>query len=129
MEVKFPSFTQIDAQVEREPLATWSPINHKSGNPQNYFVPNFGPKDVDISTTYGDLDLAEKNLGHKWNWSKAGKSHDKDYFVPNFGRDADINDSIDNLNEMQNKFQHTWVLPAEASIWLNDWSLLYLRAR
>jgi len=100
-----------DAQISREPLLTWSPSSHKSFK-KDYFVPNFGPQDVDINTTYGDLSLAEKNLGHKWNWSKAGASNKKDYFIPNFGRDADVNDSINNLNTAQGNLG-TWDLPKD----------------
>jgi len=111
LEVKFPAFVQVDAEMEREPLLTWSPSSHKSFK-KDYFVPNFGPKDADITTTYGDLDLAEKNLGHKWNWSKAGASNKKDYFIPNFGRDSDVNDSIKNLNEAQGTLG-TWDLPKD----------------
>ena len=49
-------------QIEREPLLTWSPSAHKSGHPVDYFVPNFGPKDEDISETQKNI----KNLGVKF---------------------------------------------------------------
>jgi len=41
-EVKFPSFVQVDSEIEREPLLTWEAGAHK-GFKKNYFVPNFGP--------------------------------------------------------------------------------------
>merc|ERR1712127_856595 len=56
--------------------------------------------------------LLEKNLKHHWNWSKAGKDPKRGYFVPNFGRDSDINDSISHLNQAQSTLG-TWDLPKD----------------
>ena len=102
---------QANAQINREPLLTWSPSSKKSGHPQDYFVPNFG-EDREIEFTRKHLADTETRLGHHWNWSKAGKGHKVDYTVPNFGRDSDINDSISNLNAAQDK-HGKWDLPKE----------------
>ena len=96
----------------REPLATWSPTAKKGGFKKDYFVPNFGSQDAEIGVTYGDLGLAEKIVGHHWNWSKGGKDPKRDYFVPNFGRDSDVADSLKHLNEAQGKLG-TWDLPKD----------------
>ena len=99
--------------IQREPLLTWSPSEKKSGHPLNYFVPNFGPQDVEIADTYGSLATTEVKLNHKLGWSKAGKGHDKDYFVPNFGPvDADIADSLKNLKD-QEADKGKWDLPKD----------------
>jgi len=76
----------------REPLLTWSPTAKKSGFKQGYTVPNFGPQDTEISNTYGSLATTETILGHKLGNPSAAKPKGppKDYFVPNFGKDADI---------------------------------------
>ena len=110
----FFKLLQTDSEIntEREPLLTWSPKGKKGGFKKDYFVPNFGPQDVDIGTTYSDLDLAEKNLKHHWDWSKGGKDPKRGYFVPNFGRDSDINDSISHLNQAQSTLG-TWDLPKD----------------
>jgi hypothetical protein len=101
LEVKFPSFVQTDSEIEREPLLTWEPTAHKSFK-KDYFVPNFGPQDVDISNTYGHLSAAEDKLGHKWNWSKAGPGFKKDYFVPNFGdRSNDVAETIKSVAQAE----------------------------
>jgi hypothetical protein len=53
----------------------------------NYFVPNFG-NDSDNLDTNENLDWAEDNLDHKWNWAPSKvKPPPKDYFVPDFGMD------------------------------------------
>lgn len=110
LEVKFPSFVQTDAEVQREPLQTWSPTAHKSGHPQDYFVPNFGPQDTEIKDTYTHLAETEEKLGHKWNWAKAGKGHPKDYFVPNFGaRDTDVAGTIASAHEAEVQRNHEWI--------------------
>jgi len=91
-------FVQTEEGQEREPLLTWSASAHKAGHPVDYFVPNFGPKDEDISTTQKNI----KELEVKFpsfvqvdseldrepllTWSpSAHKSFKKDYFVPNYG--------------------------------------------
>ena len=50
------------AKVDREPLLTWSPTAHKPGHKVDYFVPNFGAQDEDISNTQKNM----KNLNVKW---------------------------------------------------------------
>ena len=46
--------TEENQEEQREPLLTWSPTGHK-GFKKDYFVPNFGPKDEDISTTQKNI--------------------------------------------------------------------------
>lgn len=100
LEVKFPeSFAQIDSQVEREPLLTWSPTAHKAGHKVDYFVPNFGAKDEDIANTQKnireleakypsfiqtDSEISREPLA-TWSPSSKKGGFKKDYFVPNFG--------------------------------------------
>jgi len=49
-------------------------------------------------------------LGHVWNWKKAGAPPKRDYTVPNFGLDHDINDSLHHLNENERQYGK-WDLP------------------
>ena len=42
---------------------------------------------------------------------KADDGWKKDYFVPNFGRDHDINTSMNSLDVAQKQLNHTWVFP------------------
>ena len=97
--------------VQREPLLTWSPTEHK-GFKKNYFVPNFGAQDADIAATYSSLATTETKLNHKLGWSKADKGHDKDYFVPQFGMDADVATSLKNLKDQEAE-KGKWDLPKD----------------
>lgn len=83
-------------------------------HPTDYFVPNFG-LDSDIKNTAVDLEVAQKALGHKWDYdlaAKSAKGPPVDYFVPNFGMDHDVKDSIKHL-ENQEKIHGAWKLPEE----------------
>ena len=97
--------------VQREPLLTWSPSEHK-GFKKNYFVPNFGSMDSDIAASYGSLATTEVKLNHKLGWTKADSGHDKDYFVPNFGMDADVASSLKNLKDQEAE-KGKWDLPKD----------------
>lgn len=109
LEVKFPSFVQVDSELDREPLLTWEPTAHKSFK-KDYFVPNFGPQDTEIGNTYGNLAAAEEKLGHHWDWHKAAKPHPQDYFVPNFGgRDVDVAGTIASSAQAEEQRNHKWI--------------------
>ena len=83
----------------------------------NYPVPNFGV-DHDIKNTETDIELAEKQLKHKWNPKmKADKEDPKDYPVPNLGVDEDILGVAQSLRASQAQLGHTWdwkLKPAKA---------------
>lgn len=62
LDVKFPSFVQLDESVEREPLLSWAPSD-KKGFKKNYFVPNFG-EDENVVSTQQNVNAAEVSTGH-----------------------------------------------------------------
>ena len=72
--------------------------------------------DTDIAASYGSLATTEEKLGHKWGWSKAGADNKKDYFVPNFGMDGDVKDSLSHLKQEQ-AIHGTWDLPKDDWFW------------
>ena len=97
--------------IQREPLLTWEPSS-KKGFKKNYFVPNFGAMDADLVDSYQSLATTEDKLGHKLQWSKKDAGHDKDYFVPQFGMDVDVETSLNNLNEQETQ-KGKWDLPKD----------------
>jgi len=50
------------------------------------------------------IKIAEKQLGHFWDPKDAPDAPPRNYFVPNFGLDSDINASLKNLHEGESKF-------------------------
>ena len=84
---------QLESETKREPLLTWKP-KAPSSHPVDYFVPNFGKDHENVITTDNSLRVAEKIVGHKWNYTPPTKEqkagHPVDYKVPNFGMDHDI---------------------------------------
>lgn len=62
-----------------------------------------------IADTSENLDWAEKNLKHKWNYVKPGKGHPVDYVVPNFGVDQDIVDTQKQVAAAEATLGHAWV--------------------
>lgn len=94
----------------REPLLTWSPTAHKAGFKQGYSVPNFGAQSSEIAETYASLATTEGVLGHKLGnpADKGPKGPPKDYFVPNFGKDADIASTQVSVLNTENALGHAW---------------------
>ena len=86
--------------------------HEKPDHDVDYYVPNYGPKDVVLNHNDESLAYAEAKLGHKWNWSKTKDDVKKDYFVPNFGMDADIADSLKNMKGASDA-NGTWDLPKD----------------
>lgn len=78
------------------------------GHPVDYFVPNFGPQDVDIADTWHHTQETEAALGHVMTASfKDPKGHPKDYFVPNFGpQESDIKDTQDHIASSESSLNH-----------------------
>jgi len=94
------------------------------GPPVDYFVPNFGV-DHDIKDSLAHLDKQESIHG-KWNiadvqldaeterepllsWAPTvKKGFPKNYFVPNFGKDHDIDISQTNESAAESKLGHKW---------------------
>ena len=76
----------------------------------DYTVPNFGIDKPDVQATDDSLQVAEKQLGHKWVWTKPpkGKTVVYDDSRP---YDSDIQTSIANLNAMEGKYGK-WTLPS-----------------
>jgi len=103
------SMVQLNSQVEREPLLTWSETPAKAAYPKDYFVPNFG-LDHDVINTSTDINVAEGMLSHKLDIDTSKKKGPPlNYFVPNFGMDHEIATSISNLNEAE-KTNGKWSL-------------------
>jgi len=49
--------------------------------------------------------------------------HPKDYFVPNFGMDVDVKASLKNTKDTEARLKHTWVIPKEEDVQLNESSI------
>ncbi len=96
-------YLQLDSDIQREPLLAYGSVEtaqpHPGINyPINYSVPNFGV-DSDILDSQQNLFHTEIDLGHDLNLKKGGSlntgvddfdGHPANYFIPNFGVDADI---------------------------------------
>jgi hypothetical protein len=114
---------------------TWKGVTKKDlpkPPPKNYFVPDFGLEE-DIVTSLGNLKHMEKKYG-QWNlpkdeddvqidsevnmdrepllsWSPSvKKTHPMNYFVPNFGTDHDIAQSLVHEKLAEGELSHNWVL-------------------
>ena len=110
-DVQLDSDIKLDAEAEAKANATSDPICSSAGCTQyqhktkglgykiNYFVPNFG-RDHAINQNFDSLDLAEKMLGHKWNWSK-DDPEDPVVYNPHKPADPDIVDSLKNLKDQE----------------------------
>merc|ERR1719327_964919 len=67
------------------------------GDYDDYNVPNFG-RDTDVITTLKNAKDAEDKLGHFWDVLAPEPDPPKrNYFVPHFGRDSEINDSYESI--------------------------------
>lgn len=115
---------------------TWIPDALKpkaKAPPVDYFVPDFGV-DRDIVDTQKNLADSEARLG-RWNvnlvqideareplLSNAGhfvtaapktpeqkEKHPKDYFVPNFGVDRDVEMTLKHIKDQEGRLKHTYV--------------------
>ena len=66
--------------------------------------------DKDIIATGVSADIAEKQLNHKWQntKAKADKKIPRNYPVPDFGKDADILTTQKNLDDAEAKLGHKW---------------------
>jgi hypothetical protein len=62
---------QLDSDLDREPLLSWSPKPVKGGHPVDYFVPHFGV-DRDIVDTHSNLKKVETKKGKSL--SKPGRN-------------------------------------------------------
>ena len=108
--------SDINADVESDPIcssAGCTQYKHKKkdlGYKINYGVPNFG-RDHNINQNFESLDLAEKQLGHKWIWSDDKKDDPVEY---NFHKamDPEIITSLSNLKTQEGAFG-PWNLPAD----------------
>jgi len=96
---------KINADSESDPIcssAGCTQYKHKTkglGYKINYPVPNFG-RDHLINQNFESLDLAEKQLGHKWAWKK---DDPEDPVLYNVHKpvDSDIVDSLSNLHSQE----------------------------
>jgi len=81
------------------------------GFKKDYFVPNFGPQDYDVTDTQGHIAATEAQLGHVMSASfKTPKGNPKDYFVPNFGpQDVDVVDTQAHIAGTEAQLGHTLV--------------------
>jgi len=90
---------QLEADIRREPLLSWSPKS-KKGIKRNYFVPSFG-RDEELNDTRSHYEAAQKTFKTDWDILKKKEEKPKPPHVPNFGRDEDINASMNNLDEQE----------------------------
>jgi len=93
---------KIHADSESDPIcssAGCTQYKHKSkglGYKINYGVPSFGADHL-MNQNKESLDLAEKMVGHKWNWKEDKDEKVVEYDV-NKPQDQDIVDSLKNLH-------------------------------
>ena len=80
----------------------------------DYFVPNFGPQDHDITTTWNSLDVAEQMRGHKWHlsedWKKKPEPPTEYNFDPEL--DEDIVDTNDHMAAAEKSIGKKWTYNA-----------------
>merc|ERR1712224_73648 len=107
--------TDAEAEVESDPICSsagctqYKHAKKKPLYPMNYAVPNFGIDKPEVQATDDSLKQAEKQLGHKWIWTKPAKGSGPPTLIDR-GMDTDIKTSIDNLNAMESKYGK-WTLP------------------
>lgn len=105
IDVQLDSDIKVDADEKSDPIcssAGCTQYKHKSkglGYDIDYFVPNFG-RDHLITQNFDSLDLAEKQLGHKWNWTEDKPDKVTEYNVHK-PMDPDIVDSMKNLKDQE----------------------------
>ena len=66
--------------------------------PMNYFVPSFGKDRTDVLPTWNSLDVAERQLGHVWNFNPDDEKKKDDPVQYNFAPELDDNMIITNNN-------------------------------
>lgn len=58
--------------------------------------------------------MAEKIVGHKWEYidpKRLPGPPDRDYFVPNFGADPDIQTTLQEVEKAEKDLNHKWIVP------------------
>ena len=116
LDVQLDSDVKADAEAESDPIcssAGCTQYKHKKkdlGYKINYGVPNFG-RDHAINQNFESLDLAEKQLGHKWIWTEDKKDKVVEY-NPHKPMDPDIITSLSNLKTQEGVFG-AWNLPTD----------------
>ena len=79
----------------------------------DYFVPNFGGQEVEVSDTQDSLKASEKKLKHQlgggypYTTFEKPDGFKKDYFVPQFGLDEDVLATQDHI-AFQEKTHGVW---------------------
>lgn len=96
---------QLGSNLNRDPLATWSPKVVKSPHPVDYSVPNFGV-DRDVIETQKHITDQEAKHG-AWDVLKPKPAAIKrDYAVPNFGVDSDIVNTQKHIADQEASQKH-----------------------
>jgi len=97
------------AQAEEKLGHKWNWAKAGKSNPKDYFVPNFGGRDLDVAGTIASSAQAEEQRNHKWIPSDPAKIK-QDYFVPNFGNDENMVTLNKNLEAAEATVGQKWVL-------------------
>ena len=96
---------QLDADIhlDSDPICNSAgctqylhPDSTTASYPMNYGVPNFG-QDRQISDSIMNSAVAEKIVGHKWDWKEKKKPKQPQYPGAERGLDSDIVSSIANM--------------------------------
>jgi hypothetical protein len=73
----------------------------------NYKVPHFGT-DHDMNNSQESIELAERQLGHKWTIKDDPPAPDRGYPVPHFGTDQDNIDVNQSIAAAEKQHGHQW---------------------
>jgi hypothetical protein len=98
------------AASEKSKGHKWNPV--KDGNGV-WLVPGLVQTESDIKI---ESDPICSSAGCNYASEKGTKTHPMNYFVPNFGRDREINHSFDSLDWAESKLNHKWVPPTKSQV-------------
>jgi len=90
---------------EQDENGVWSVPEAAAGSSYSYGLVQ---TDSDVKV---DSDPVCSSAGCNYASEKGKKTHPMNYFVPNFGRDSDINVNWNSLDWAENSLRHRWVLP------------------
>jgi hypothetical protein len=107
------------ADEEKRQNHKWTPHQDENGA---WIVPEpqTSKSFKSLVQTEADLNIESdpvcSSAGCNYKYLKGKTAYPMDYFVPNFGRDKDINHSFDSLQWAEGKLKHKWVPPTSAQV-------------
>jgi len=101
----------IAGQEQRLGIKYDSATFKKAPGPKDIRRPNFGDAERDIMITHKNMANAETSTGHQFHASfkPAPVGYAQDYFVPNFGKDRDVEATLSHAKGQEQRLGHQWV--------------------